>query len=234
MFALAVLCSNALQLLLWSLSGWAYLVLHAASWAAWFVWQGWVFPRARERYLAAAEDRAYAAAFYRQIWPGVSLGVSHMSLPVVSSLAHPSSDSPVSMAVGVLLAGAGVAMLWAGFRTIGIAQAGFVGEYKPVHGSMTCRSIYALMRHPLFVGGALLSFGGVFLLGAHPGDLRLAALNLLILPVYRMIEDRRLTRVFGVEYAAYSSRVGGIMPRRAHVAEAFFTIVGMRRVARQH
>ena len=234
MFALAVLCANACQLLVRHVWGSTYPVLHAGSWALWFWWQGYVFPRARERYLASAQNSAYAIAFYRQIWPGVSIGVSHMTLPVISSLAHPSSDSPIAIAAGVVLAGAGAAMMWAGFRTIGFAQAGFVSEYRTVSASMSSRSIYGVMRHPLFVGGALLSCGGVFLLGAHSAELWLAAINLLILPVYRLVEDRRLTRVFGLEYAAYSSRVGGILPRRVHMAEAFALLADTRPVARQH
>ena len=122
MFALAVLCANACQLLLWHVSGAKYPVIHAASWALWFWWQGWLFPRARERYLAHAEDRAYAIAFYRQIWPGVSIGVSHMTLPVLSSLAHPSGDAPMSIALGVVLIGGGAAMMLAATRG-GSAQA---------------------------------------------------------------------------------------------------------------
>lgn len=233
MFALAVLCANACQLLLWHLSGARFPVIHAASWALWFWWQGWLFPRARERYLAHAEDRAYAIAFYRQIWPGVSIGVSHMTLPVLASLAHPSGDAPMALACGLVLVGAGAAMMLAGFRTIGMAQAGFVSEYRAINAVMISRSIYGVMRHPLFVGGALLSCGGVLLLGAPANELWVAILNLLILPVYRLIEDRRLTRVFGREYAAYRSRVGGILPRRAHMAEAFALIAGANRVVRQ-
>jgi protein-S-isoprenylcysteine O-methyltransferase Ste14 len=233
MFAMAVLWSNAWQLLLWDQAGQTYLWVHATSWALWFLWQGWVFPRARERYLCETDRRAYAVAFYRQIWPGVSLGVSHMTLPVTSSLRHASTDTLAFVALGLAVAAAGAAMMWAGFRTIGIAQAGFVGEYRPVQPSMCRRSIYAVMRHPLFVGGALVSFGGVLLLGGDPADLRLAMLNLLILPLYQMIEDRRLTRVFGLEYALYSRRVGGVVPGRVHVAEAFSWIAGLGRVARQ-
>lgn len=234
MFALAVLCANACQLLVWYVWGWTYPVLHVGSWALWFWWQGYLFPRARERYLASANNSAYAIAFYRQIWPGVSIGVSHMTLPVLSSLVQPALGGPLAIAAGLVVIGAGAAMMLAGFRTIGFAQAGFVSEYRAVNASMSSRSIYGVMRHPLFVGGALLSCGGVFLLGAHSVELWLAAINLLILPVYRLIEDRRLTRVFGLEYAVYSRRVGGILPRRVHMAEAFALIAGTSPVARQH
>src|SRR5207253_9318368 len=88
MFGLAVLCLNAIELGISVGAGSCYFGVHAASWAPWFAWQGRVFPRPRERYLSSGMPRPYAVAFYRQIWPGVSVGVSQMTLPVVATLAH--------------------------------------------------------------------------------------------------------------------------------------------------
>jgi protein-S-isoprenylcysteine O-methyltransferase Ste14 len=233
MFGLAVLSLNAVQLGISEAVGDHYLAVHAACWALWFGWQGWVFPRARERYLSSGVPRPYATAYYAQIWPGVSAGVSQMTLPVVATLLHARVPAPAPAGLGLAIAALGVAMLWTGFRTIGIAQAGFVTEYRQVQTPMVCRSIYSVLRHPLFVGGALVSFGGVLLLGGGAGEQELAITKLLILPVYRSIEDRRLARVFGAEYAKYSAAVGGVLPRPRQLFQMAWEVAASRRLARE-
>jgi protein-S-isoprenylcysteine O-methyltransferase Ste14 len=113
----------------------------------------------------------------------------------------------------VLLALAGVALLGMGFQTIGFDGAGFLYEYKAHATPLKRRSIYAFIRHPLFLGGVLASVGAS-LLSSESIALAMAAINVLILPVYAFLEDARLTRVFGTTYHSYRMHVGGMMPKR--------------------
>jgi hypothetical protein len=61
---------------------WRPLSIQMAGWVIWFTWQGWLFPLNRERYIQSEPTRAYQKAFYRDILPGVSFGVSQMLRPV--------------------------------------------------------------------------------------------------------------------------------------------------------
>ncbi|HZT82419.1 MAG TPA: methyltransferase [Gemmataceae bacterium] len=212
LFAGGVGCFNAVQALAWFAQPELYPLLHALSWAGWFFWQGVLFPRARERALASAGGSAYAAVFCSNIWPGVCWGFSHMTLPVALGLLSGLSHDSARLTAGFLAAGLGATLMGTAFRTIGFARAGFLSEYRPVHAPIRQSKIYAFMRHPLFVGGALLSVGCTLGLGTHT-ELLIAAVNVLILPVYQAVEDRRLVRVFGETYADYIRAVGGIAPR---------------------
>src|SRR5579864_2216020 len=64
--------------ILFVLFQWNFLLIHAAGWALWFSWQGWLFPRNRERYIHSAPTTSYRRAFYRDILFGVSFGVAQM------------------------------------------------------------------------------------------------------------------------------------------------------------
>jgi protein-S-isoprenylcysteine O-methyltransferase Ste14 len=72
-------------------------------------------------------------------------------------------------------------------------------------------SVYAFLRHPLFVGGVIISVG----LGLMGGEvsLLLAAMNIAALPFYARFEDARCARVFGAHYDDYRASVGAVMPR---------------------
>ena len=188
-----------------------------SSWASWFIWQGIVFPKARARALAVHGSRAYAAVFYKQILPGVCWGVSNMTLPVVTF--DPAAiHGSLRLGVGVFVLAIGASLLVSGFRTIGMARAGFLTEYMSPGMPMSRQGIYNLIRHPLFVGGALMSVGGT--LAAAPAAIAIAGVNVAILPLYAMVEDHRLRRVFGAEYRHYARSVGGILPHLGRLVAA--------------
>ena len=208
---------NALQMVCLLAFANVYLAFHAVSWASWFIWQGIVFPKARARALAAHGSRAYAAVFYKQILPGVCWGVSNMTLPVVTF--NPTAiHGSLRLGVGVFVLAIGASLLVSGFRTIGMARAGFLTEYMSPGMPMSRQGIYNLIRHPLFVGGALMSVGGT--LAAAPAAIAIAGVNVAILPLYATVEDHRLRRVFGAEYRHYARSVGGIVPHLGRLVAA--------------
>ena len=193
---------------------WSTLLIHTVAWAVWFAWQGWLFPLNRERYLRNAPLNAYQKAFCRDILPGVSFGVSQMLRPVFYGFLVTSTFTsfPYQWFAAVLCGGLGLWLLYSGFKAIGISAAGFLYEYRGTPPPLVRRSIYAYIRHPLFLGGVLASFGAsLFFDDIRP--LGLALLNIAVLPVYGRLEDARLIRVFGGRYREYRSSVGGFVPR---------------------
>jgi protein-S-isoprenylcysteine O-methyltransferase Ste14 len=190
------------------------LLVQGTGWIAWFSWQGYFFALNRKRYLRKYKTNAYQKAFYHDILPGVSFGVSQMLRPAYFGLLtfQVNLSSVWWLLVGLLCVGAGLTLLYLGFRSIGIAGAGFLFEYRDASPPLVQQSIYAYMRHPLFAGGVVVSLGTA-LCFVESLPLVLALLNILVLPVYSWLEDRRLNRVFGCSYARYCSKVGGIIPR---------------------
>lgn len=219
MFLIAVFAVTTLfflvsgQILL-SILGINPVIFHVLIWGGWFVWQGYFFARNRERYLRANRANAYRMAFRQDIVPGVALGVAQMVRPiwhgVVISLHF--TDTLWLMLGSAALIATGAGLLYMGFRTIGFDGAGFLYEYRAHSAPLTQQSIYAFIRHPLFLGGVFVS-GGTGLLSGGAITLVMVAINILILPVYSHLEDARLIRVFGVPYREYKMQVGGLVPR---------------------
>jgi len=217
LFGVCVCGMNALQLVCRLAVADLYPACHVVSWVCWFIWQGIVFPKARARAIAVHGSRAYASVFYKQILPGVCWGVSNMTLPVMT-FKTAAIDGSLRLGVGVFVLAIGALLLVSGFRTIGMARAGFLTEYMCPGTPISRQGIYNLMRHPLFVGGALMSVGGT--LAAAPAAIAIAGVNVAILPLYAMVEDHRLRRVFGAEYRHYARSVGGILPHLGRLLAA--------------
>lgn len=193
--------------------GLSRIVAHAAAWGLWFTWLSAVFPLARRHILRRYGRDAYRVAFYWQIVPGVSVGVGQMLAPLFVVLAGGDALvlSPVSLAA-ISIAGGAILLLLAGFRGIGVAGAGFLYEYVSTVPRLVRSSIYGRIRHPLFLGGVLLSVVPAVM--AEPGSaLALAVVNLASLPLYGRIEDSRLDGIFGSNYDAYRQSVRGFLPR---------------------
>ena len=211
MFIVGIATFNFMELALFDSSPF-YLIAHLGSWGVWFGWQGIAFPRARARILERS-DRPYLRAFVTNILPGVCWGLSQMTLPIVLAFARggPQSAQPRVLALGVLALG--FLLFVSGLRAIGIARAGFLGEYVALEPALCRRQIYARMRHPLFVGGALASAGSTLAVTSTPAVVLLGIANLAILPIYAAIEDRRLASVFGQGYVIYAKEVGAVLPR---------------------
>lgn len=225
-FAAAILAILALGHELRTMLACDPLTPHLLGWAAWFAWQGWLFPRNRARYLKADPVHAYRRAFWWNIVPGVSFGVSQMLRPAFEGfLAGAVLDiSATRLLVGLLFLAAGHALLGLGFRTIGFAGAGFLAEYRAVEQPMVKCSVYSYIRHPLFLGGVLASLGSGLLAGGL-WPLVLALANVAVLPAYGRIEDARLGGVFGDGYRQYAVSVPRFVPALGVLRAAAGTFV---------
>lgn len=208
----AVAVMVALMTAVRAVAPWNPVVPQLLGWGAWFGWQGWLFPRRRRAYLAADRTQAYRRAFARDIVPGAAFGVAQMLAPVAYALVHhPTLRGPAAVVAGGLAIGAGVLLFVLGVRTITIAGAIFVFEYGVSAPPLARHSIYSHIRHPLFLGGAIASLGaGLAFGGTWP--LLLGLTNIVVLPIYRWTEDRRLLGIFGADYARYRAAVGAFIP----------------------
>lgn len=190
------------------------LAVHIASWGCWFYWQGVIFPAHRTKVLLSHPTSAYARAFCSQILPGVCAGLMQMTRPVVEAVGGMTfRPNSLILLPSLGIACAGLVLLLAGFRQLGIARAGFLHEYRTTDRVIITRGVFSIIRHPLFIGGVLVSVGATLSISAHPRGGLLALCNMLVIPVYARVEDRRLLKVFGVSYASYMASVGGIFPR---------------------
>jgi protein-S-isoprenylcysteine O-methyltransferase Ste14 len=211
--------------------GLSLIVLQVISWAGWFVWQGQLFPRNWERLSGTPPQRAYRQAFFTHILPGVSFGIALMMQPFLHGVAGPGiwSFTNVQLLVAIILVLIGISLLFCGFRSIGLSSAGFLYEYVPHAGRIQARGIYRFIRHPLFLGGALASMGSGLLFG-NPVCIWLGIVNVLILPVYRYIEDHRLIRVLGEDYITYCRSVPAFVPKTGSVISSLFGTHGANTV----
>jgi protein-S-isoprenylcysteine O-methyltransferase Ste14 len=190
------------------------IAVHILGWAVWLAWQGWVFRESNRPGRRDHGSQLYRQAFYRHIVPGVSFGVSQMARPLwhAAFVGGPGLSVPWQAAVALLCLGLGAFLLRSGFRTIGLARAGFVADYGATSLHLVRDGVYSYVRHPLFLGGVVASFGGGLLLASSAG-LTIALVNLLVLPIYERLEDERMDFVFGEQYVAYRAEVGGVFPR---------------------
>jgi protein-S-isoprenylcysteine O-methyltransferase Ste14 len=191
------------------------LPIQAVLWLAWLAWLGYVFPRRSARDKRDPGPLPYRRAFGREIALGIALAFSQFLRPVALASAHADTSemTPLGAGIGLPLALAGVALIGLGVTTLGIARTLFVHEYIPGRRPLQLSGIYLVVRHPMFVGGALSSLGLTVALGGT--ELIVAGLlNLSVLPFYVMLEDRRCCAIFGRSYTAYRQKVGGALPRR--------------------
>ena len=189
----------------------AHFVL-AVLWAAWLGWHSLLFPRARLRLLHRDPVRAYRAAFGTHIVPGVSIGVSLMGAPGLHALLGGAPPAPVEqlMAAGACI-GIGTALLYGAFSAIGLDCAGFLYEYVQSREPIAVRGLYRHVRHPLFLGGVIASVGAA-LAFADGAGIASALVNVAVLPFYKVLEDRRLSAVFGASYDSYRCEVAAFLP----------------------
>jgi|GEM_PF-3552905 Putative protein-S-isoprenylcysteine methyltransferase len=188
--------------------------MHIVGWGLWFLWQSWLFPLNRKRYIRADPATSYRKAFYRDILPGASFAASQALYPVFFAYATNGLGvlSAFQIAIGSICIGLGTFLVYFGFRTIGIATAGFVLEYQAIPQPLVIRCVYSYLRHPIFCGGIMASFGASLLSG-NVWSLAIGTLNLAALPVYWWLEDARLIRIFGDSYLRYRSNVPPFLPR---------------------
>ena len=190
-------------------------LVQVAIWGAWLAWLGIVFPRNSRRDAETPCEWPYRRAFVREILLGISVAFSQFLRPAVAGLvAGDGSLAPGdALAIGAALLLAGGTAIAVGVSALGVARTLFVHEYVPGDQQVVKAGIYRFVRHPLFLGGALVSLGLAICTG-NATAIELGVLNACVLPVYVRLEDRRCCAVLGREYADYSVAVGSVVPRR--------------------
>ena len=184
-------------------------------WVVWTWWHSWLFPRNRLRYLQ--RGHAYRTAFTRDIFPWVTLGFCQMWRPLFNGdtlarlmpkpLAFVQTLSPAAVITGVALGSAALVTMISAIRSVGIANAAFVPEFRDPGAFVPVeRGIYAHFQHPLFWSGIVFSCALAIAIST-PTSFAIAGVNLLYGFCYGPLERRRLGRVFGAAYASYTSRV---------------------------
>ena len=197
-------------------------VLQISLWACWLVWQGYFFQKHRVDYLARhTPSAAYRTAFLRDILPDATCAFALMAWPLFTVMLKWSAARQFSTtATWVDLAWAGpililgVSLLAAAVRTIGVSGALFLREYVTTDHTLTNARIYSYIRHPLFLGAVAVSLGTAGLTGDNSA-VALGLINLAIMPVYRMLEDRRQEQVYGDAYRRYRASVNAFLPSAA-------------------
>lgn len=191
------------------------VAVQAAIWIAWLAWLGIVFPRNGRRDSESPRAHPYRRAFFREILLGISIAFSQFLRPLAAGLLQDGASLPPAdtLAVGIPLAAIGATMIAVGVSALGVARTLFVHEYAPDRREVVKVGIYRVVRHPLFIGGALVSLGLAICTGAEAA-IELALLNALVCPLYVRLEDRRCIAILGREYVDYSAAVGGVVPRR--------------------
>ncbi len=190
------------------------LLVQAAIWTGWLVWLGIVFPRNFRRDSEAPCEWPYRRAFMREILLGISVAFSQFLRPAAAGFALQGSLAPGdALTIGATLLLAGTTAIVIGVSTLGVARTLFVHEYVPGEQRVVKAGIYRFVRHPLFLGGALVSLGLAICTGSQTA-IELGLLNACVLPIYVRLEDRRCCAVLGREYVDYSVAVGSVVPRR--------------------
>ncbi len=191
------------------------LLVQAAIWAAWLVWLGVVFPRNSRRDAETPCEWPYRRAFGREILLGISIAFSQFLRPAAAGLVSGGGSLATGdgLAIGAALLLAGGTAVGVGVSTLGVARTLFVHEYVTGGRQVVEAGIYRFVRHPLFLGGALVSLGLAICTG-NMTAIELGALNACVLPIYVRLEDQRCCAVLGREYADYSVAVGSVVPRR--------------------
>jgi len=115
---------------------------------------------------------------------------------------------PAGRWIGVSAFASGVALYRAGAWALGDALSPFV---RPVRGStLARRGPYRLLRHPMYLGQALIAVGAPLTLGAWR-SLGLSLVAVVVLVIRGRREEAELSRTFA-DYDAYARRTKRIVP----------------------
>jgi protein-S-isoprenylcysteine O-methyltransferase Ste14 len=191
-------------------------------WAGWTVWHSYLFGATRRVLMRRCVTTAYRRAFLGHIFPGIAIGFSQMLRPSWNGVnlrsnavwpTVPSSEigSLLVMVGWIELLGASW-LLIAAWRALGAARVGFVREFVAPETFVPLRSgPYGAVRHPLFWSGVLFSIALAMISGKAVA-FAMAAVNLCYGALYNILEDRRLKRIFGIQYDAYAREIPHIIP----------------------
>jgi protein-S-isoprenylcysteine O-methyltransferase Ste14 len=188
--------------------------IQIAIWGLWLTWLGVVFPRNSRNDAARPCALPYRRAFIREILFGVAVAFSQILRPAVSGISANgfAIDGAPNVEIGVPLAIVGLTIIGLGVSVLGIARTLFVYEYVSDGGDVIMAGIYRVLRHPLFLGGSMVSLGLAICTGDRVA-IALGIVNVCVVPIYARLEDRRCCMTLGRDYMDYRVVVGGMVPR---------------------
>ena len=198
-----------------SLLGISPILVQAGTWLLWLLWLGAVFPRNATQDASRPCELPYRRAFTREILIGVGVAFTQILRPAITGViagGQGLGHSP-QMAAGAVLVAAGLGSTALGVSALGVARTLFVFEYVDGQRAVLSSGIYRFLRHPLFLGGTLMSLG-LAVWTTDQTAITLGLINTLMVPFYIRLEDRRCCTVLGPAYADYRAAVGGMVPRR--------------------
>ena len=138
-----------------------------------------------------------------------AFGLFFASLVILSGSSEAALTLPLALS-GCLLALAGAALVLRSRNELGPAWS-FVPKADQSTGLVTTGP-YRLVRHPIYLGFALLATGQALAFGSWPA---LVIVLSAIVPTFAWrarAEERLLSRIFGERYAAYRKRTRMIVP----------------------
>lgn len=135
--------------------------------------------------------------FFRQ-----ALGL--LLIPVFAWLARPTA---AGLLIGGVIAVVGILMR--------LYASGFIVKNK----QLATNGPYSLVRHPLYTGNLLLVIGFTFVCGQWWALIVAAAFWWFYYPPAIEYEDRKLHRIFGAEWEAWSATVPAVIPRTIRIRD---------------
>jgi protein-S-isoprenylcysteine O-methyltransferase Ste14 len=121
------------------------------------------------------------------------------------------TPTAISVALGGLLIGAGVALGMIAFRQLGRA---LTPNPVPLPGAgLRTDGVYARVRHPIYSAVLLLALGFIVAVGSWAS----AAVGVLLLVFFLLKsrwEDRLLAAEYGQAWDVWAKRTGALIPRR--------------------
>jgi protein-S-isoprenylcysteine O-methyltransferase Ste14 len=139
-----------------------------------------------------------------------AFGLFFSSLLLFSGSSEASTALPLALS-GCLLALAGAALVLRSRAELGPAWS-FAPKADQGAGLVTTGP-YRLVRHPIYLGLALLAMGAALAFGSWPAIVIVLA---AIVPTFAwraLVEEKLLSRAFGERYAIYRQRTKMIIPR---------------------
>lgn len=193
-----------------------WLIIYLLGWLIWYFWHSVWFNYLSKVLQWLGHKNYFKFLVYGQISPGVSFFAAMMLFPALYAYYEDINftDNSILILFIVCLCFTGFYIIFLSFRTIGLGGAAFENDYGPEmkKKSLNKKSIYGVIRHPLFLGAILISIGISLIFPANI-NLIILGINLATLPIYKWLEEKRLLEVFGEEYRQYMKEVNGFIPK---------------------
>jgi len=153
--------------------------------------------------MSATTRALVVLAYFLGFWVGLPIVLVAVGRGIDARLGWATPPSPlglVPLVAGLGLMGASMRALWREGRGLPVSA------LPPA--ALVTSGVYAICRHPIYVGFNLLVLGGGLLLGSRGLTVVVAPVFLPVWWVYASVEERGLRRRFGGAYESYCDDVG--------------------------